>query len=358
MPTPVVEAVQRYLEHRQNGQSGLEWEMECIQRAREQIARLVGASSARSIALMPNTTMGLAIVALSLSWKAGDVIVLGAQEFPANVYPWRSLERFGVELRFVPMPDGRLPLERVCAAFDERVRLVALSAVQFLSGYRADLEQVGRMCREHGILLVVDGMQAVGAVRLHVEQAQVAALACGGAKWLLAPHGTGFLYVAPELLERLNPAVLGWLAAEEPWDFFAFHQPLARTARRFEGGSLNIGGVVGLCAAVELLQEYGPERIEKRVLALSGLLRERLQEVLPGAHILTPAEPEQRAGIVAVELPHRELAAEVVAELARRCVRCSARLHYVRFSPHWYNTADEIEYAVAAMAEIWATLGK
>ncbi len=357
LPTPVVEAVQRYLERRHMGQTGLEWELECVQQVKEQLARLIGAPSPETIALMPNTTAGLLTVALSLPWRPGDVVVIGAQEFPANVYPWRALQRFGVQLRFVPMPDGTLPLEQLLAALDERVRLVALSAVYFLSGYRVDLESVGRVCRERGILLVVDGMQAVGAVRLRVGEAHIAALACGGAKWLLAPHGTGFLYVAPELLERLTPALLGWTAAHDPWDFFAFDQPLAQSARRFEWGSLNMGGVVGLWAAVELLMDYGPERAEQRLSALTGLLRERLAERVPTMPIVTPAEPEQRAGIVTMRLPTRRIAQRLVAELARQQIYCSARLEYVRFSPHWYNTAQEIEQAAEVMATLVAVLG-
>lgn len=355
LPGPVVDAVQRYLARRQAGQTDLEWELECARQLKERLARLIGASSSETIALMPNTTAGLLTVALSLPWKPGDVVVVGAQEFPANVYPWRALQRFGVQLRLVPMPDGALPPERLLAVLDERVRVVALSAVYFLSGYRVDLLTLGRICRERGILLVVDGMQAVGALCLRVEEAGIAALACGGAKWLLAPHGTGFLYVAPELLERLTPALLGWTAAQDPWDFFAFDQPLAQSARRFEWGSLNVGGIVGLWAAVELLMEYGPERAEKRVCTLSGLLQERLAELVPALPLLTPAEPSRRAGIVTVRLPTRQLAIRLVAELAQRQICCSARLEYVRFSPHWYNTAQEIDRAVEAVATLVAS---
>ncbi len=356
LPTPVVEAVRTYLEHRQKGITGLTWELERAERARELIAQLIGAPSPATIAFMPNTTLGLAVIALALPWVPGDVVLLGAQEFPAVVYPWRALQRFGVQLRFVPMPDGTLPLERVAEALDERVRVLALSAVQFLSGYRADVEAIGQLCRERGVLFVVDGMQAIGAVRLHVQRAHVAALACGGAKWLLAPHGTGFLYIAPDLLDHLQPAVLGWLAAEEPWDFFAFDQPLASTARRFEGGSPNIGGIAGLCAAVELHHAYGPERAEERIRALSGFLMERLRERLPNLEFLTPWEAERRAGIVTVRLQSSDHAEQLVRELAQRRIYCSARLHYVRFSPHWYNTAAELDYVAETVAALLNSL--
>lgn len=352
LPSPVVEKVLQYYQRRQAGHGGLEWEVEVAERARELIAQLIGAPSAASIAFMPNTTTGLAVFALSLPWKPGDVVLLGEQEFPANVYPWRALQRFGVELRFVPMADGRLPLERLAAVWDDAVRVVALSAVQFLSGYRAELEAIGEFCRSRGALLVVDGMQAVGAVRVDVQRAHIAALACGGAKWLLAPHGTGFLYVAPEFVQELSPALLGWLAAEDPWNFFAFDQPLVPTARRFEGGSLNFPGIVGLAAALELLFAYGPERAQERVLALSGLLWQRLAERLPEVELITPAEPARRAGIVTLRLPTAEMARRLVEGLAQRRIRCSLRLDCVRFSPHWYNTAEEVEYTAAVVAEL------
>ncbi|MCS7176283.1 MAG: aminotransferase class V-fold PLP-dependent enzyme [Candidatus Kapabacteria bacterium] len=356
LPTPVVEAVQQYLFRRHWGTAELDWEIAQLEKGRQLLAKLIGAPSPETIAFVPNTTTALAAVALSLPWKTGDVVVVGAQEFPANVYPWRALRRFGVELRFVPMPDGQLPVDRVEQALYGAVRVVAVSAVQFLSGYRADLEALGELCAKRGALLVVDGIQAVGARQIDVLSARVAALACGGAKWLLAPHGTGFLYVHPKLLEDLTPAILGWLAAEDPWDFFAFEQPLARTARRFEGGSLNLGGLAGLIAAVELLWDYGPARAEERVMALSGLLRDRLEEVLPEGTLVTPREPERRAGIVTCRLPSREAASQLVAHLAQLGIRCSARLEYVRFSPHWYNAASEVEQAVAAVAELLPTV--
>ncbi len=352
LPTPVLEAVQRYLEWRHRGQMRYDWELERMARARALAAELIGAPSPETIAFMPNTTTGLAVIALSLPWSAGESVVVGAQEFPAAVYPWRALQRFGVHLRFVPMPGGALPVERIAEALDESVRVVVVSAVQFLSGYRVDLEALGKLCQERGILLVVDGMQAVGAVRVDVQRGFVAALACGGAKWLMAPHGAGFLYVAPQLLEQLTPALLGWLAAEDPWDFFAFQQPLAPTARRFEGGSPDYGAIVGLCAALELFAVYGPDRIQERLLALSAFLRERLCREFPELLLLTPEEARQRAGIVTVRVGSSQMAAEIVARLAQRRVYCSARLEYVRFSPHWYATAAELEYAVAAFREV------
>ncbi|MCS6965332.1 MAG: aminotransferase class V-fold PLP-dependent enzyme [Candidatus Kapabacteria bacterium] len=352
LPIPVIEAVHRHLQRRHMGQADLDWELERAERLRALVAELIGAPSGETIALVPNTTSGLAAIALSLPWDPGDVVLVGAQEFPANVYPWRALQRFGVCLRFIPMPDGMLPPDRLAEVLDERVRVVAVSAVQFLSGYRADLEALGRMCRDNGSLLIVDGIQAVGAVRVDVQRAHVAALACGGAKWLLAPHGTGFLYVAPELIERLTPAVLGWLAAENPWDFFAFDQPLARTARRFEGGSLNIGGITGFCAAVEMLLAYGSHRVEERVLALSGYLIDLCRNRLPEVEMVTPGKPEWRAGIVTFRLSNPAIAERLVNELSRLQIRCSARMHYVRLSPHWYNTAMELEQAVAAVERI------
>jgi selenocysteine lyase/cysteine desulfurase len=349
LPLPVVQAMERHLRRRLHGQTDLSEEVEAVERTRWLIAALLNAPSPGTIALMPNTTTALATVAMGLSWRHGDVIVVGAREFPANVYPWRALRRFGVELRLVPMPEGLLELEQLVAAIDARTRLVTVSAVQFLSGDRIALEELGEICAQRGIWLVVDGIQAVGAVRVDVQRCRISALACGGAKWLLAPHGTGFLYLAPPLQEELQPALLGWLAAEDPWNLFDYEQPLVSSARRFEGGSLNVAGIVGLCAALELLHRYGVERAEARVVALSGYLRELLLS-LP-VRVQTPEPPERRAGIVSISLPDGESAEPVFHFLQRSGVRCSLRMGWLRFSPHWYTTAGELEYAVEKLRE-------
>jgi selenocysteine lyase/cysteine desulfurase len=172
-----------------------------------------------------------------------------------------------------------------------------LSAVQFLTGHRADLAAIGALCRSRGIVFAVDGIQAVGAVRIDVRGMQIDALAAGAQKWQMSSHGTGFLYLTEALQARLHQQYLGWLAVAEPWDFRNYEQPLAGSARRFEGGTLNFPGISGYEAALATLLEFGAEGIENQILDLTARLHQGLRNI-PGGAVITPEAPHQRAGIV------------------------------------------------------------
>jgi cysteine desulfurase/selenocysteine lyase len=315
---------------------------------RMKLARLVGAS-ADEIALALNTGFGISTAARALPLEPGDVVLVSDKEFPANVYPWMRLGDRGVRMELVPTtpegwPDEARILERLR---DPRVRVLAVSLVQFSSGYLVDLERLSAATRETGAFLVVDAIQAVGQLPLDLSRVQVDVLACGGQKWLLSPWGSGFLYVRRELIGRLDPAITGWLAFEGTDDLSRltrYDDTLRSDARRFELMTLPYQDVAGLGTSLDLLLELGIERIRDHIRSLH-------QPVLAwaersGARVVSPRGAHE-SGILCV-------APDGVQEVHRRLklsrIVCSLREGAIRFSPHCYNTVDEMERVAHALA--------
>ncbi len=287
----------------------------------------------------------LNVIAAGLPWKTGDRVLLNDLEFPANVYPYVNLKHLGVELDIISTRDNRLTPEMIEHAITSRTRLLALSAVQFLTGHRADLESIGELCRSRGIIFAVDAIQAVGAVRIDVRQMKIDAAAAGGQKWQMAPHGTGFLYLTEHLQSLLQQKHLGWLSVSNPWDFHTFTQPLAASARRYEGGSLNVPGLYGYRAALAQLLDFDIRSIEDHILDLTDALIAGLSAI-PGVVLRTPRARGEHAGIVTIQLPPAVNENRVFAQIAATDVAISLREGMLRFSPHFYNTKEEIARAI------------
>jgi selenocysteine lyase/cysteine desulfurase len=335
----VREQLLAYWKRRSGLQEGLYEEMMSLRKDfKKDIARLIHAPSPDGIALVPNTTTGLNIVASGLPWKKEDRVLLNTLEFPANVYPFLNLERLGVKVDWIRPKDGRITVETVQRALKPRTRLLAVSFVQFLNGFRADLEALGALCRKRGVWFVVDGIQGLGVVPLDVEKCRIDALASGGAKWLMWPMGTGFLYCGPRLLKAIHPSHVGWLSVKDAWNFREYKLDLLDTAEKFEGGTLNW---MGISVAHRMLKEFlalGEKNIWKRVHTLSTRLLEGCGDL--GLELVTPKEPEHRPGIVSVRLPDPE---EVHRRLTRHKTVVSLREGILRFSPHCTNTENEVE---------------
>ena len=350
LSTRVVEAMQRHLTERSVGPIDTYFkDLESVIGLRSSVARLVNAESPDRIAFVGNTSDGLNILASGLPWKSGDRILLNDMEFPANVYPYLNLQHRGVTIDTVPCPDGRLTPERVAESLRPTTRAVAISAVQFFTGFRADLAAIGDLCRSRQVLLLVDGIQAVGAVRIDVQAMKIDGMASGAQKWMMAPHGTGFLYLSERLQDMLHQQFLGWLSVNDPWNFRNYGQPLAPSARRYEGGTLNYPGLMGMRASVDTLLEAGMDVVEGRIMALTDHAIHRLEEI-PGWTIVSPKDPPCRSGIVTVRPGSPEDAKRVFEEALKRKVVISLREGLLRFSPHFYNTEDEIDEALARMA--------
>jgi cysteine desulfurase/selenocysteine lyase len=344
---PVARAMDDFItrRHRRGWLDAPKWK-DRLDKVRGLIAQLIAAAP-EEITFTTNTSHGLNIVASSIGWQEGDNLIGAETEFPANVYPWLNLQRLGVEVRLAPARDNRILVEDIAALMDERTRLVALSFVEFATGFRNDLRAIGQLCRERGIYFCVDGIQGLGALDLNVTQSSIDFLAAGSPKWLMGPIGAGFLYCRRALIEKLIPIRVGWWGVVDYDDFFRYDSPLRDDARRFEEGSPNFLGLHGLGASLELLLEVGIPRIEERVLGLTDYLIAGLQE--RGYHIPTPiASPQERSGIVCFNHPHHALD-DLEQRLSKANVILSKRGQVIRVSPHFYNDETDIDQLLNAL---------
>jgi selenocysteine lyase/cysteine desulfurase len=315
---------------------------------RAAIAVLVHASPAE-IAFVQNTSAGLSMVGVGLDWRAGDNVVAVADDYPSNVYPWFGLRRWGVETRLVSHATPRFTVDDVAAVIDDRTRLLAVSAVDWQSGFRADLASLAELCRRRQVFLCVDGIQAVGALDIDVRSLGVDCLAAGGHKWLLAPEGCGFLYTSPRLLERLQPMLLGWKSVDDAERYLPYHFTLRSDAAKLEPGTPQHLGIHALGAAVDLLLEVGPRAIEERVLHLTATLAEALRA--RGATILSPWAAGERSSILTFALGDMDA---LLASLTRAHVVARIRMNGIRLAPHFYNNGDDIERVIAAVDAVGA----
>ncbi|MCP3468753.1 aminotransferase class V-fold PLP-dependent enzyme [Bradyrhizobium sp. CCGUVB1N3] len=315
-----------------------------FEKGRALAAKLVG-STAQNIAYVQNTSHGLSLVALGLDWRPGDNLVVCAQEFPSNYLCWTRLAAKGVEVRQISSPDGTLSPDHFRQAMDRRTRLVAVSHVQFFSGFRADLASFRDLCSEYGALLIVDGTQSVGALKLDVEAMGIDVLVASAHKWLMGPRGIGFASFSSRALEAITPAIVGWMSVNDPFEFKRTLDYLP-DARRFESGTPNAAGIFGLAERLAEIDELGIEWIEDRVLQLNELLSERAlrQSILPVYRF----ERRSRSGIVLLEKPDIA-ASSMLAALNKDRIYASIRNGAIRVSMHYYNTVDEVERIICAM---------
>lgn len=328
-------------------------------RLRGALASLIGADPT-DIALINNTTRGVTDVALCMSWKPGERVLLFQGEFPANVTPWQqAAEMFGLSVEMLPLDDfaaaparGMEALQAALAA--GAVRLVAVSAVQFQSGLRMPLAAMADACHAVGAELFVDGIQAVGAVPLDVREARVDYLSVGGHKWLMGCEGLGFLYVRPERLAELRPRVAGWLSHEDGLRFLLegsghlrYDRPIRRTADFIEGGAANTVGCAALEAAVGLIAQLGPAAIFAHVQSYLDGLESGL--ISRGFVSLRSRDPAARSCILSVLPPNPGDVLGLQRELADRGVACSTPDGLLRFAPHWPNHPDEVPQVLDAV---------
>jgi selenocysteine lyase/cysteine desulfurase len=219
-----------------------------VEEVRALAARLLNADPL-DIAFIKNTSEGIGIAAEGLPWQVGDNVVTAEDEYPANLYPWMNLAGRGVELRRVPSRDGRILLDDLRAAIDGRTRLVSLSYVEYASGFRNDLDAIGGLCREEGILFFVDAIQGLGVLPLDVRKTPIDFLSADGHKWLLGPEGAGLFWIRRELVERLHPVGVGWNSVIDSRNFDHVEFRLKPNAGRWESGSLNVGGILASAPA-------------------------------------------------------------------------------------------------------------
>lgn len=315
-----------------------------LDHSRALIARLLNAE-AEEIALTPNTTFGINIAAMGLPLEQGDVVVFSEREFPANAYPWLSLADRGVVVERVPVtasgwPDEDRLVERM---HDPRVRVVAVSLVQFSNGYAVDLARLSAESRATDTWLVVDGIQGVGQRPVDLKQTPVDVLAVGGQKWLLGPWGTGFAYIRRELLPSLRPPVIDWMAYEGTDDFTRLTEygtTLRDNARRYELVTLPYQDFDAFNRSLELVLEHGVAEIEAHVRTLQEPLIRWARD--QGVEITSPLD-EHRSAVICLAPADARASYDA---LRGADVIASFREGGIRFAPHLFNSMDEMERVV------------
>jgi cysteine desulfurase/selenocysteine lyase len=304
-------------------------------------AILIGASRSE-IALTKNTSEGIATIAMGLGWHPGDRIVAFREEFPANYYPWLRLEGHRCSVDWLSVQDPLERIENACTG----AKLLAISFVQYLSGFRADLNAIGEICKRENCFFFVDAIQGLGAFPLDVEAAHIDALAADGHKWLLGPEGCGILYVRKSRQDSIFPEEFGWTNVAGYNDYASRSMALRQDAGRYECGTLNTIGCHGLRASIELLLEAGVGRIGPAVQSLADQLLEGA--VRKGYQLLGDRTPENGAGIIAIQKPGLD-SRKVVHDLKQKGIIAAPRQGWVRFSPHFYISPEDIERVIEAL---------
>src|SRR3984893_450649 len=298
LSAPAVRAITEWAQDMaENGDvNASRWEKR-VEEVRELASRMLGAAK-EDIAFIKNTSEGIGIVAEGLPWKPGENVVTAAEEYPANIYPWMNLKDRGVDVRFVQSRDRRLEIDDVAAAIDSRTRLVSLSMVEYSSGFRNDLHEIGDLCRQRGVYFFVDAIQGLGVFPLDVAQSPIDFLAADGHKWLLGPEGAGIFYVRRELVDRLHPVGIGWNSVIGSRSFSRIDFRLKPNAGRWESGSLNVAGIMALGASLELLLGIRLANVASRVQKFTDYLCEQAARV--GREVYSSRESKDKSGIVSL----------------------------------------------------------
>lgn len=322
-----------------------------IDEVRRTCAELIGARP-REIALLGPTSLGLSLFANGLPWREGDEVIGYLDDYPANVYPWKNLERLGVRLIYLqPERPGEITPDLVAAALTPRTRLVALASCHFLTGYRIDVNAIGRLVHDWGALFSLDAIQTLGAFETRVDHVDF--LSADAHKWMLGPLAAGIVYVKEAHFELLRPSLLGAWNVRSP-DFIAADGiEFEPTARRYEPGVLNCAGLFGMQASLRMLQVIGQDRISQRLLELKSLLVEGLQS--RGYEIHGPPGGPFASSITTFSRPGAHLE-RLFQFLTQKGLSASLRHNrqrraFLRFSPHFYNTPEEIRRVLAWIDE-------
>ncbi|MEM6798342.1 MAG: aminotransferase class V-fold PLP-dependent enzyme [Planctomycetota bacterium] len=329
----------------------LDWAKQ-VATARTRAAALIGAHE-NEVALVPNTTTGINFVAEGLDWREGDNVVILADEYPSNVYPWMHQQDRGVETRLVPTEFGRPNLAKLRDACDHRTRVVSVSWISFSTGYRIDPDEIAHIAHDAGALFFLDAIQGLGVFPLDVRQTKVDFLAADGHKWMLGPEGAGMAWVRREHLDKLRAVGVGATSVVNPYDYSTIDYRLRPTAARYEGGSMNVAGMIGWGASLGLLAQWQAADLAAAVLSITDLACDRLKAI--GADVLSHREPEPnghdpRSGVVSFTLPGKD-----PMEVRSRCtdagIALSCRGGRLRIAPHAYNDANDVDRLVSVLAE-------
>lgn len=344
-PRRTAEAIRRFADEnvRQGPVEYPRW-LDVEKDLREQLRQLLNASSRDDIALLKNTSEGLSVIAYGLSWQRGDNIVISDQEFPSNRIVWESLQDQGVETRQANLDTGQSPEDALFTLVDKQTRLMAISSVQYATGLRMDLAQIGGFCRDRDILFCVDAIQSLGALTMDVQAIHADFVVADGHKWMLGPEGIAVFYCRPEIRDRLSLKQYGWHMVEHQGDYDRKQWEIAKSARRFECGSPNMLGIYGLHASLSLLLEIGLDKIEHRVLENTIFLVDLIKKN-ENLDLVSSNHDNHLSGIVSFRHKHHS-SKEAHQILKDNGIYCALRGGAVRLSPHFYTTTDQIKRAI------------
>lgn len=321
--------------------------LKVVEETKSILAELINCNVDRT-AFVDNTSNGLNIIAQSINWEKGDRILLNDIEFPANVYPFLNLKRFGVEVDFVQSENGIVTADQIIDAIKPETKLVSVSFVQFLSGYKVDLEKIGNYCRANNIIFCVDGIQGIGAMRIDVNKYKIDFLSCGTQKWLLGMQGLAFIYVDEDFQKKMIPANVGWLSVENAWDLLDYKLDLKTSANVFQGGTLNSFGIYAFNTSLKLFKDFGFDNIDSEVLSNSKYFINQLKSIGLDC-VLSECSDYELSGIVTIKPKNPEGVFEI---LEKKNIMCSIREGFIRFAPHFYNTHHEIDKVVEELQKI------
>ncbi len=348
IPTTALDAVTRQLaDVAVNGSINYQNWVDTKDRCRDLVAEMLCVRS-EQVAFVRNTSDGVASIANGLKWKAVDNIVSIAQEFPANFYAWRRIrDSYGVDLRLCKEVDGRVDIEELTSMIDSNTKVVAISAVQYASGYRADLERIGQAAREVDALFVVDIIQGFGAIPFDLP-AQYVDASCGAShKWLCAPEGCGMIYLSDRARERIEPTLVGWISVETPWDFADREQPFKSTALAWESGTGSAALFYGLEQSLSLLHSTGAAKIERHLAHLTDQLCDSLAGKDYG--IVSSRKPGEASQIVCIKHLGGLTSNQIASHLESEKIIVSPRGDRLRIAPHFYNNSEDIDRLVEAL---------
>jgi len=349
IPTTAIEAINSQLtDVAANGSAHYQDWVDTKNRARGLIAEMLKVRPDQ-IAFLRNTSDGFASIANGLTWNAGDNIVSFEREFPSNYYAWRRIrDEFNVELRLCPERDGRIDLAELISLIDSNTKVVAISSVQFASGFRADLERIGRAARAVDALFCVDIIQGFGAMPFDLP-AQFVDAACGAShKWLCAPEGCGIIFLSDRARQRVDPTLVGWISVETPWDFEDREQSFKPNALAWESGTGCSSLFYGLEQSLRLLHTAGAENIERHLDELS----EHLCDSLGGKNyeIVSSRRPGEKSQIVCIKHSKGLTSSQIAEHLENERIIVSPRGDRLRIAPHFYNNNEDIERLINALS--------
>lgn len=322
---------------------------------REKVAALVNAEHSHEIAFVKNTAEGMSILASCYPLKAGDSVVIADQEHQSTLFPWiNAHERRGVKLNVVKSVNGTIPMQAMIDAIDETTRVLIVSSAQFSTGFMADLDLLGSVCHERGIIFAVDGIQTLGRIKLDVQKSHVDYLVAGSNKGLLGSLGCGFVYCSDRIVQDIIPYCVGYQSTVShvaPPSVTTNFETLEwyPHARRFESGNLSYNCILAVDKGVELILELGIENIEEQILDVERYLREKLAGI--SLHVVQPDDPKYWSGIVCIYYP-KEKDEQVISILKSHKIHCTMRGGYIRVGIDFYNTREQMDVVAKALFEV------